>query len=245
MAIGIPGTGKSLTAKAAGTIFELPTLRLNISALYGKFVGDSENNLRKALATIEAVAPCVVFIDEIEKALAGAGGAGESDGGTTKRVFGEILTWLNDKESNIFVLATANDISSLPPEFKRAGRFDGIYFLDTPTRTEREAIAGIMITKYPRTQGADAAEIAAAAGGYTGAEIEAAFTAALRNAYDDGQREPTTADITAALRNITPVATAEAARLADMKSWAKTNARPASIPDAQEAGDNNREFNIE
>jgi hypothetical protein len=138
--LGIPGTGKSLTAKATASVFGIPLLRLDAGKLFGSLVGQSESNLRSAIATAEAISPCVLWIDELEKGFAGSKSSGASDGGTSARVFGSFLNWMQEKSSPVFVVATANDISQLPPELLRKGRFDEIFFVDLPSANEREQI---------------------------------------------------------------------------------------------------------
>src|SRR6185369_16671007 len=144
--IGIPGTGKSLTAKMIGGLWHLPLLRLDVGALFGSLVGESEERARRALRLAETVAPCVVWIDEVEKGLSHGG----LDSGTSTRVFGTVLTWMQEKTAACFVVATANDISSLPPELLRKGRFDEIFFLDLPTLEERKEIFNVHLTKRQR-----------------------------------------------------------------------------------------------
>jgi SpoVK/Ycf46/Vps4 family AAA+-type ATPase len=135
----MPGCGKSLTAKATANLFQVPLLRLDIGKLMGKYVGESEENLRKAIRTAEAVSPCVLWIDELEKAFAGLGGSGGGSDVTT-RLFGNFLTWLQEKDSAVYVLATSNDVSKLPPEFLRKGRFDELFLVELPDAEERRSI---------------------------------------------------------------------------------------------------------
>src|SRR5207302_10170443 len=144
--IGIPGTGKSLTAKMIGGLWRLPLLRLQVGLRFGSLVGESEERARRATRLAETVAPCIVWIDEMEKALAHGG----QDAGTSTRVFGSILTWMQEKKSPVFVVATANDISTLPPELLRKGRFDEIFFLDLPTLEERREIFAVHLRKRNR-----------------------------------------------------------------------------------------------
>jgi len=232
--VGIPGGGKSLTAKAAAAAFRIPLIQFDIAAIYGKYVGESEQNMRNALQILDAVSPAVVWIDEIEKALSGTGS--EGDGGTAARIFGNFLQWTQERAGKLFILATANDISKLPPELKRTGRFDALFYVGTPHRTEREAIAKVMMKKYPRTANTDAARIAEVSDGYTGAEIERAYQEALTTAYNDGKREPTTEDVTEAIRGITPITKIDAVKMEALKQWAKTSARNASKePEAKTA----------
>ena len=144
--IGIPGTGKSLTAKMIGRAWQSPLIRLDVGALFGSLVGESESRVRRALKIAERIAPCILWIDELEKALAHGG----SDSGTSARVFASILTWMQEKKSEVFVVATANDITALPPELLRRGRFDEIFFLDLPNRRERREIFAVHLEKRRR-----------------------------------------------------------------------------------------------
>ncbi len=146
--LGVPGTGKSAFAKALGKETGRPTLCLDIAALMGSLVGQTESNIRQALQTADAMAPAILFIDELEKGLAGAASGGRGDSGVSSRLFGTLLTWLNDHESNIFTIATCNDIKQLPPEFSRAERFDAIMFLDLPGKAERASIWAICRSEY-------------------------------------------------------------------------------------------------
>ena len=165
--IGIPGTGKSLTAKMIGGLWRLPLLRLDVGALFGSLVGESEENARRALRLAETVAPCIVWIDEMEKALSQGG----SDGGTSQRVFGTILTWMSEKTVRVPVVATANDISRLPPELLRKGRFDEIFFLDLHARGRWE-IFSVHLGKRKRLPQDFDLEQLTRGGSYVGAEIE-------------------------------------------------------------------------
>ena len=148
--LGIPGTGKSLTAKATAKIFGMPLLKLDAGRIFAGLVGQSESNLRSVIQTAEAIAPAVLWIDEIEKGFAGTKSSGATDGGTSARVFGSFISWMQEKKSPVFVVATANDVSQLPPEMLRKGRFDELWFVDLPNQTEREAIWAIQIAKYRR-----------------------------------------------------------------------------------------------
>lgn len=145
--LGVPGCGKSLTAKSIASFWNMPLLRLDIGKVYQGLVGSSEDNIRKAIVTAEAVAPCVLWIDEIEKGLNGVQSSGSTDGGVTSRIFSTILTWMQEKTSPVFVVATANNINLLPPELLRKGRFDEIFFVDLPTAKERENIFSIHLKK--------------------------------------------------------------------------------------------------
>jgi hypothetical protein len=169
MLLGIPGTGKSAIAKALGTETGRPTLALDFGSLFGSLVGQSEQNIRQALKIIDAMSPAVVFIDEVEKALGGAALGGAGDSGVSARLFGTLLTWLNDRESDTFVVATCNDVARLPPEFSRAERFDAIFFLDLPSPKQREAIWDLYIQRFHL----DPQQDRPVDEGFTGAEIKA------------------------------------------------------------------------
>ena len=183
--VGVPGCGKSLTAKAVASTWNFPLIRLDIGAAFGGVVGQSETNIREALKIAEAASPCVLFIDEIEKGLAGAGGDGNLDSGVTQRVFGTILTWLNDVEKPVFVVATSNNLSNLPPELKRKGRFDEIFFLDLPGVESRMEILQIHLNKWAPSLMNDEGlgEIAKKTVDFTGAELEAIVKDAKKLAF--------------------------------------------------------------
>lgn len=229
---GIPGTGKSLTAKATAGLLQIPLLRLDIGRIFGGIVGQSEANLRSVIRTAEAIAPCVLWIDEIEKGFGGSSGNGSSDGGTSSRVFGSFLSWMQEKEKPVFVVATANDVSQLPPEFLRKGRFDEMFFVDLPDVKERAAIWEIVITRHDRDPGShDLTALAKASEGFTGAEIEGAYREALHEAFA-GEREPTVADIRSAIAATTPVSKLMEDRIEALRKWSKGRAREAGAPAA-------------
>lgn len=217
--IGIPGTGKSLSAKMVANLWGLALIRLDIGALFGKFVGESEENIRTALKLAGAVAPCVLWIDEIEKALS----TGDGDGGTSMRVLGTILSWMQDKTAPVFIVATANNISMLPPELLRRGRFDEIFFLDLPTAREREEIFKVHIKKHGRNPGDfDIAALARSSEGYVGAEIEQAVIEGMYIAFNDPDqpsREFTTADITSALSKLIPLSKSQKEVISGLREW--------------------------
>src|SRR3954468_18345328 len=148
--LGIPGCGKSLTAKATASVFGVPLLRLDAGRIFAGLIGQSESNLRSVIQTAEAIAPCVLWIDELEKGFAGSKRSGATDGGTSARVFGSFINWMQEKTSPVFVVATANDVSQLPPEMLRKGRWDELFFVDLPNQAEREVIWEIQISKYGR-----------------------------------------------------------------------------------------------
>jgi len=170
--VGIPGTGKSLTAKATAGAFGLPRLRLDMGCVFGGIVGLSEANLRSVIQTAEAIAPCVLWIDEVEKGFSGSKSSGSTDGGTSSRVFGSFLSWMQEKDKPVFVVATANDVSKLPPEFLRKGRFDEMFIVDLPDALKRAQIRDIVIRRHRRKPADfDTVVLSRACEQFTGAEI--------------------------------------------------------------------------
>lgn len=230
--IGIPGTGKSLTAKMIGGLWRLPLLRLDVGALFGSLVGESEERTRRALRLAETVAPCLVWIDEMEKALS----TGGLDGGTSMRVFGTILTWMQEKTAPCFVVATANNIASLPPELLRKGRFDEIFFLDLPTFEERKEILAVHLAKRKRlAQDYDLDRLGKESEGYVGAEIEQAIIDAMYVGFN-AEREFTTQDISAALRRQVPLSVSSRETIHALRNWLREGrAQSASFQEAHEA----------
>ena len=226
--IGVPGTGKSLTAKAVGKLWEMPLLRLDVGKVFAGLVGSSEENIRQVIHTAEAIAPAILWIDEIEKGFSGTGSSNMSDGGTTSRVFGSFITWLQEKRSPVFVIATANNVTALPPELLRKGRFDEIFFCDLPAAEDRRQIFDIHIRKKARDpSGFDIDKLVAATGDYSGAEVEQAVVAALYDAFDAGG-DLTTEGLLAALGEIVPLAVTMREQIEGMREWARTRARSAS-----------------
>lgn len=226
---GPPGTGKSLTAKAVATAWGVPLLRLDLGALKSKFVGDSEGNLRRALRVAESVGRCVVWIDEIEKALAGAVNGG-ADGGVSADALGSILSWMQERQGEAFVIATSNDVQALPPELIRKGRFDELWFVDLPGQGERAAIVSAALASHGRANlpGIDADGIARATDGFTGSEIAALIPDALFRAFADGGREITSLDIVAAASTVVPLSKTASDKIDRLREWAKGRARFAN-----------------
>jgi AAA+ superfamily predicted ATPase len=217
--IGVPGCGKSLCARAVATEWRLPLLRLDTGSLYNKYVGETESNFRRAMSTAERVAPCVLFIDEIEKAFA-AGGAG--DGGVSQRVLGTFLSWLQDRKADVFVVATANDVSKLPPEFLRKGRFDETFFVDLPDDVTRAEIARIHLARRGQDTAAfDLDRVGAATDGFSGAEIEQAVVSALYTAFNDGGAL-TTEHILREIASTRPLSVTMAERITALREWASS-----------------------
>jgi SpoVK/Ycf46/Vps4 family AAA+-type ATPase len=213
--IGIPGTGKSLTAKMIAGLWRLPLLRLDVGSLFGSLMGESEERARRALQLAETVAPCILWLDEMEKSLA----HGDLDSGTSTRVFGSILTWMQERTAPCFVVAAANDISKLPPELLRKGRFDEIFFLDLPTQAERRAIVSVHLNKRNRIPSDfDVERLAAESEGYVGAEIEQAIIDAMYVGFNAG-REFTTDDIATALKRQIPLAVSQRETVESLRDW--------------------------
>lgn len=226
--MGVQGCGKSLCAKAVSSLWQLPLLRFDIGRMFGSWVGSSEENIRRAIAVAESVAPAILWVDEIDKAFAGSQSSGLSDAGTSARVFGTFLTWLSEKDAPVFVVTTANDISHLPPELMRKGRLDEIFFVDLPSAREREQIFAIHLAARGRPPAEfHVAALAEAAENFSGAEIEQAVISALYDAF--ARRSPlTTKDILAALRQTVPLATTMDEHIDRLRRWAEGRARNAS-----------------
>jgi SpoVK/Ycf46/Vps4 family AAA+-type ATPase len=227
--LGVQGCGKSLCAKAVSSLWQLPLLRFDMGRMFGSLVGSSEENVRKAIAVAESVAPAILWVDEIDKAFAGSQGSGSTDGGTTARVFGTFLTWLSEKTAPVFVVATANDISQLPPELLRKGRLDEIFFVDLPTEEEREEIFRIHIVRRGRDPEAFRVdELVEASKEFSGAEIEQAIISALYDAFYAGN-ELTTEHVLEALGQTVPLSKTMDEQLNRLRTWADGRARHASV----------------
>jgi len=214
--VGIPGTGKSLSCKATASILGWPLIRLDIGALKNSLVGESERRMRQATQIIDAFGEAIIWVDEIEKAFSGSRSSGETDGGTTAGMFAHFLTWLAETKSPVLVMATANDISKLPPEFIRAGRFDGIFFVDLPIAVERREILGITNSKY---KAEIPLEFADKLVGYTGAEVDQL----VKDSLFDGLNE--------AFNAIVPLSRVMKEEINGLREWAKTRARLANTPE--------------
>lgn len=229
--IGVQGCGKSLSAKAVSGLWRLPLLRLDVGSVFSSFVGSSEQNMRRAMRLSESISPCILWLDELEKGFAGVHSSSFSDAGTTARVFGSFITWLQEKTAPVFVIATANDVTALPPELMRKGRFDEIFFVDLPAPAEREEIFRIHLARRGRDPEAfDLGALAALTDGFSGAEIEQAVISALYDAFDAG-RDLIQADLEHAARETVPLSTTRREEIDALRSWAATRARPASLPD--------------
>lgn len=217
--IGIPGTGKSLSAKMIAGLWRLPLIRLDIGALFGSLVGQSEENTRKALRLAETVSPCVLWIDELEKGLS----VGSGDGGTSMRVLGNILSWMQERQKPVFTVATANNVGLLPPELLRRGRFDEIFFLDLPNLTERKAIFAVHLVKRKRKpENFDLERLAVASDGFVGAEIEQAVIDAMFQAFSDPDlpgREFTTEDALLSVGRLIPMSKSSRETIQVLRRW--------------------------
>lgn len=227
--LGVPGCGKSLIAKTTSRLWGLPLLRLDMGRVYdGSMVGRSEANLRNALKTAESISPAILFIDEIDKAFAGSTGSADSDGGTSSRIFGSFLTWMQEKSSPVFVMATANRVERLPGEFLRKGRFDEIFFVDLPNAAERREIFNIHLSKRRRDIARfDLDQLVNVCDGFSGAEIEQGLVAAMYEAFAQ-EREFTQLDIIAAIKATLPLSKTMSEQVTALREWARQRARPAA-----------------
>lgn len=229
--LGVPGCGKSLTAKAIANEWKFPLLRFDLGKVFGGIVGESERNIRYALDVAKTISPCVLWIDEIEKGLSGSQSSGRTDGGTSARVFGTFLTWMQEKKEPVFVVATANDISSLPPELLRKGRFDEIFFVDLPSASERENIFNIHLNNKNRDAkklGLNMAQLVKKTEGFSGAEIEEVVNEALFNAYANGQEDLKMENLLECILATSPLSCTMAETISNLRKWAEQRARMAS-----------------
>jgi SpoVK/Ycf46/Vps4 family AAA+-type ATPase len=227
--VGVPGCGKSLSAKAVAAEWQMPLLKFDLGKVFGSLVGQSEENMRRALKMAEAVAPCVLWIDEIEKGLSGVRGQ-SGDSGTSTRVFGTLLTWMEENQKPVFTIATANDIEGLPPELLRKGRFDEVFFIDLPSPQERANILAIHLTKHHRDyREFDLAAHVQATEGFSGAEIEQAVISALYMAFAEGE-DTKLADrhLQQAVGTAVPLSQSMGQRITMLRAEAKEKWRPAS-----------------
>ena len=242
--VGVPGTGKTLASKALGTALGIPTLRLDIGSLFNSLVGESEARAREALALAEAMSPCVVWCDEIDKGFAGTQGSGSGDSGTAKKVFGTFLTWMQEHKTPVFMVMTANQVDNLPSEFLRKGRFDEIFSLDLPHQIEREQIAKVVIKKYKRDpEKFDVAAIANATKDFTGSEIEACVVDAMVSAFDV-EKEVDTKDILEAATNLIPLAKTMSEKIEAIRKWGDGRAKQASIPPQKATNGTTRKIKV-
>jgi len=228
--VGLPGTGKSLCAKAAGIAWKMPVIRLDMGKLYGGLLGETESNLRRALKIAESSAPCILMLDEIDKGLGGnESSGGSTDGGTSQRVLGGLLTWMQEKKAPVFVFATLNKAEGLPPEVFRRGRFDDVFFVDLPTTAERTAIWNVHISKRERDASKfNVSSLVKQSDGYSGAEIEASFVDGMFDAFS-ADEEVTTEHILKAMETNVPLSKMASDKITAMREWAKGKAKLASL----------------
>jgi SpoVK/Ycf46/Vps4 family AAA+-type ATPase len=240
----VQGCGKSLCAKAVSSLWNLPLLRFDLGQVFSGLVGSSEENVRRAIQTAESVAPAILWVDEIDKALAGSVGSASSDGGTAARVFGTLLTWLSEKTSPVFVICTANEIAHLPPELLRKGRLDEIFFVDLPTLDERKDILRIHLKKRRRDPSRfDLEDLARHCDGFSGAEIEEGVISALFDAFSH-QRELGTELIRDALTETVPLSRTMNEEMNRLRNWALGRARPASLTAAKPKEESSRKIEL-
>jgi ATP-dependent 26S proteasome regulatory subunit len=226
--MGIPGCGKGLCSKVTAKVFGIPLLKLDAGRIFAGLVGQSEGNLRSVIQTAEAIAPCCLWVDELEKGFAGSKSSGSSDGGTSSRVLGSFLSWMQEKTSPVFVVATANDVTQLPPELLRKGRWDELFFVDLPNEKERASIWEIQIRKHGRNpDDFDLVQLSRMTQGLTGSEIECDFVESLYQAFDEG-KEPTDLTIAQVLNDLVPLSKLMAEQITGIRNWAKGRARIAS-----------------
>jgi len=246
--VGIPGGGKSLTAKAVGASWRLPLLRLDVGKVFAGIVGSSEENMRRAIQMAEAVAPSILWVDELEKGFSGTGSSNQSDAGTAARVFGSFITWLQEKTSPVFVIATANNVDELPPEMLRKGRFDEIFFVDLPSLPERKEIFDIHLRRRGREPAQfDLDKLAEKSEGMTGAEIEQAVVSALFDEYDKhgSQGVLVTDGVQHSLVETVPLSRTMKEKIATLRTWCRTRARPASSSYETEAAQSGRALDMD
>jgi SpoVK/Ycf46/Vps4 family AAA+-type ATPase len=230
--LGVQGCGKSLCARAVAGEWKLPLVKFDTSAVYDKYIGETEKRIRKVFQVAEGLAPCVLWIDELEKAFAGSGpDSASADAGVSSRLLASFLSWMQDRKSPVFVAATCNNVTVLPPELIRKGRFDELFFVDLPNQVERKQILSIQLAKRKRNPAEfELDKIATAAEGYSGAEIDAAVQGALYAAYSD-KKPLTTQTLLDALRQTVPLSTTRAEEIAELREWARTRAVAASARD--------------
>ena len=227
--VGVQGAGKSLMARCVASFWNLPLIRLDMGKIFSGIVGSSEANIRTAIKIAESVSPSLLWMDELDKGMSGSASSNQTDGGTASRVLGSFLTWMQEKKSPVLVIATANDVSQLPPEILRKGRFDEIFFVDLPNEEERLEIFKIHLAKRNRDiQNFNLESLVKKSSTFTGAEIEAAIISAMYEAFDDNKREFTTDDIIGAIEDTVPLAVTMKEQIDALRSWASKRARHAS-----------------
>lgn len=231
--LGVQGCGKSLCARAVAGEWKLPLVKFDTSAVYDKYIGETEKRIRKVFQVAEGLAPCVLWIDELEKVFAGSGpDSASADAGVSSRLLASFLSWMQDRKSPVFVAATCNNVTVLPPELIRKGRFDELFFVDLPNQAERRQIFSIQLARRKRNPADfDLDKVSSAANGYSGAEIDAAVQGALYAAYSE-KKPLSTESLIAALAQTVPLSTTRSEEITALRDWATTRAVPASKPDA-------------
>jgi ATP-dependent 26S proteasome regulatory subunit len=231
--LGVQGCGKSLCARAVAGEWKLPLVKFDTSAVYDKYIGETEKRIRKVFQVAEGLAPCVLWIDELEKVFAGSGpDSASADAGVSSRLLASFLSWMQDRKAPVFVAATCNNVTVLPPELIRKGRFDELFFVDLPNHAERKQIFTIQLAKRKRNPAEfDLDKVAAAAKGYSGAEIDAAVQGALYAAYSE-KKQLTTQSLVDALAQTVPLSTTRAEEIEALREWARARAVPACTPHA-------------
>ncbi len=230
--LGVQGCGKSLCARAVAGEWKLPLVKFDTSAVYDKFIGETEKRIRKVFQVAEGLAPCVLWIDELEKVFAGSSpDSASADAGVSSRLLASFLSWMQDRKAAVFVAATCNNVTVLPPELIRKGRFDELFFVDLPNQAERKQIFSIQLAKRKRNPADfELDKVAAAAKGYSGAEIDAAVQGGLYAAYSE-KKQLSTQSLLDALKQTVPLSTTRAEEIQTLRNWARTRAVPASVPD--------------
>ena len=214
-------TGKSMVSDALAGLYQMPLLRLDIGALFSSHVGESEENVRKCVAIASSISPCVLWVDEIEKGIGGVQSSNVTDGGVTNRVFGTLLTWMQEKTQPIFIICTANNVTSIPPEFMRAGRFDEVFFLDLPNKEQRSEVISVLLKRKHRDpKNFDLNQISDATKNYSPAEIEKCINNGLFIAYQDNKRELSTKDIVGESSKVQPLYNSRREEIEEMREWA-------------------------
>jgi SpoVK/Ycf46/Vps4 family AAA+-type ATPase len=242
--LGIPGCGKSLTAKAIAGMWQLPLLKLDVGKVCSSYVGSSEENVRRAVQTAESIAPSILWLDEIEKGFSGIGSSGMTDGGTTARVFGTFLTWLQEKTTPVFVVATSNNVSQLPPELLRKGRFDEIFYVDLPSKDERAEISKIHLEKRGReARFFDLQKIASKTHGFSGSEIEEVVVSGLYDAFNTDE-ELQQKHLEQVIDSFIPLSQTMEEQIRGIREWAKLRARRASNIQWEEEGEGVRQLEM-
>ena len=242
--LGIPGCGKSLTAKAISSMWQLPLLKLDVGKVFSSLVGSSEENVRRAIATAESIAPSILWLDEMEKGFSGLSSSGQTDGGTTARVFGTFLTWLQEKKSPVFVVATCNNVKELPPELLRKGRFDEIFFVDLPSKQERKDILKIHLEKrHRKPEEYNIEKLAEMTKEFAGSELEEIIVSALYDAFDE-ETELNQNHLENTINGMIPLSKTMGDQIKGIREWAKIRAKRASNASWEDEGNSIRQIEV-